>query len=87
MPSGCATRRTDCKCSRSLCVFFRGSKKRLHRNFHGYNDKDGHDSCCKWGRANGWGMLGHAEALESMAAWPEGYPDTAANAQVKLIFQ
>ena len=36
-------------------------------NFHGYNDKDGHDSCCKWGRANGWGMLGHAEALESMA--------------------
>jgi hypothetical protein len=56
-------------------------------NYHGFNDKDGHDSCCKWGRANGWGMLGHAEALESMAAWPEGYPDAAANAQVKLIFQ
>jgi hypothetical protein len=44
-------------------------------NYHGYNDKDGHVSCCKWGRANGWGMLGHAEALQSMAAWPAGYPD------------
>ena len=22
-------------------------------NYHGYNDADGHESCCKWGRANG----------------------------------
>jgi rhamnogalacturonyl hydrolase YesR len=55
-------------------------------NYHGYNDADGHESCCKWGRANGWGMLGHAEAIASMAAWPAGYPNATANARVKEIF-
>ena len=56
-------------------------------NFHGFNDADGHHSCCKWSRANGWGMLGHAEAIGSMQAWPEGYPDATANAEVIKIFQ
>ena len=32
-------------------------------------------------------MLGHAEALESMAAWPAGYPDEVKNEQVKTIFK
>jgi hypothetical protein len=56
-------------------------------NYHGYNEADGHESCCKWSRANGWGMLGHAEAVASMQAWPEGYPDATANAEVIKIFQ
>eukprot|EP01048_Picozoa_sp_COSAG05_P015673 COSAG05_NODE_1917_length_3837_cov_2.903424_4_plen_152_part_00 len=32
-------------------------------------------------------MLGHAEALASMTAWPEGYPDETKNALVRKIFQ
>lgn len=32
-------------------------------------------------------MLGHAEALSSMNAWPEGYPDKTKNDQVRQIFQ
>jgi rhamnogalacturonyl hydrolase YesR len=32
-------------------------------------------------------MLGHAEALESMAAWPAGYPDEVKNEQVRTIFK
>lgn len=24
-------------------------------------------SCCKWGRANGWGMLSHIEVLSALA--------------------
>lgn len=55
--------------------------------YHGYNEADGHESCCKWGRANGWGMLGHSEAVASMAAWPEGYPDRGLNEQIKHIFR
>ena len=31
-------------------------------------------------------MLGHAEAIASMAAWPAGYPNATANARVKEIF-
>jgi hypothetical protein len=30
---------------------------------HGYNDGTGHQSCCSWGRANGWLMMSHVEAL------------------------
>ena len=32
-------------------------------------------------------MLGHAEAMESMAKFPEGYPDEEKNSRVKAIFQ
>lgn len=56
-------------------------------NFHGYNDADGDSSCCKWSRANGWGMLGHVEALQSMQDYPAGYPNSTANAMVSTIFQ
>ena len=31
-------------------------------------------------------MMGHAEAIASMAAWPAGYPNATANARVKEIF-
>jgi len=55
--------------------------------YHGFNAADGRESCCKWGRANGWGMLGHAEALESRLAYPEGYPDKEKNDQVDGIFR
>ena len=30
-------------------------------------------------------MLGHAEALDSMTKWPEGYPDEAQNEQVRMV--
>ena len=56
-------------------------------NYHGYNEADAHWSCCKWGRANGWGMLGHAEALQSMQEWPEGYPDEEQNDQIRTVFK
>ena len=39
-------------------------------SFHGYNDADGHHSCCKWGRANGWGMLAHVEVLAALSHFP-----------------
>lgn len=32
-------------------------------------------------------MLGHAEALQSMTEWPEGYPDEAQNEQVRTVFK
>lgn len=28
-------------------------------------------SCCKWGRANGWGAMSHLEVLESMEQFPD----------------
>jgi len=28
-------------------------------------------SCCKWGRANGWGMLSHVEVLQALEAQPQ----------------
>ena len=39
--------------------------------YHGYNNADQHRSCCKWGRGNGWGVLGNLEALEALAAFPQ----------------
>jgi unsaturated rhamnogalacturonyl hydrolase len=33
-------------------------------------------SCCKWGRANGWGMLSHIEVLRALHTFP-GHPATA----------
>ena len=38
--------------------------------YHGYNDADRRMSCCKWGRANGWGMMSHVEVLEAMDRFP-----------------
>ena len=55
--------------------------------YHGYNNADGHETCCKWGRANGWGMLGHAQALESRIKFPGGYPDPKKNQLLDTIFQ
>jgi hypothetical protein len=43
---------------------------------HGVNVANGHHSCCKWGRANGWGMLSHVEVLSALVAFP-GHPLTA----------
>ena len=39
--------------------------------FHGANVYDGksHVSCCKWGRANGWGMLSHVEVLQALHSY------------------
>ena len=37
---------------------------------HGYNYADNKRSCCKWGRANGWGVVAHAEVLRSLEAFP-----------------
>jgi len=31
--------------------------------WHGFNVKDSHHSCCKWGRGNGWVMMSHVESL------------------------
>ena len=37
---------------------------------HGYNHADNKQSCCKWGRANGWGMMAQAEVLKSLETFP-----------------
>ncbi|MAS41737.1 MAG: hypothetical protein CML43_01045 [Rhodobacteraceae bacterium] len=34
--------------------------------YHGYNAANNATSCCKWGRANGWIMMGHVEVLEAV---------------------
>lgn len=34
-------------------------------------------SCCKWGRANGWGLLAHVEVMRALESFP-GHPDIAA---------
>eukprot|EP00048_Salpingoeca_helianthica_P004586 m.78805 g.78805 ORF g.78805 m.78805 type:complete len:385 (-) comp13258_c0_seq2:66-1220(-) len=33
---------------------------------HGYNDATHQQSCCQWGRANGWALLSHIEAWKSV---------------------
>lgn len=33
---------------------------------HGYSDERKERSCCKWGRANGWGLLARAEVLRAL---------------------
>jgi len=38
--------------------------------WHGYNHADNHTSCCKWGRANGWVMMSHVEALLALSHFP-----------------
>ena len=37
---------------------------------HSWNAADRTPSCCKWGRANGWGMLSHLEVLGAIDGWP-----------------
>ena len=37
---------------------------------HGFNYADNKRSCCKWGRANGWGMMAHAEILKALETFP-----------------
>ena len=51
-------------------------------------------SCCKWGRANGWGMLSHVEVLTALEAQPQPQPlhaqllaDYQARAAAVLRFQ
>ena len=38
---------------------------------HGFDAATGAQSCCAWGRANGWQMMGHVDAL---AALPADHP-------------
>lgn len=38
---------------------------------HGYNDATKEQSCCAWGRANGWQMMSHVEVL---AVLPPAHP-------------
>ena len=48
--------------SRSLCAQVTGL---FH---HGYDDATKQYSCCAWGRANGWLMMSHVEALRIIPA-------------------
>ncbi len=56
---------------------------------HGYNDRNGIQSCCKWGRANGWAMISHVEVLTSLASFhpDEGCPLHDLYQQVLSMFQ
>jgi hypothetical protein len=36
--------------------------------YHGQNAENGDFSCCKWGRANGWTMMGAIEILSALTA-------------------
>lgn len=38
--------------------------------YHGYNDYDHEESCCKWGRANGWGLFSHVEVMAAVQEFP-----------------
>ena len=42
--------------------------------FHGYNAFTNETSCCKWGRANGWVMMAHAEVASTLAAVAPQHP-------------
>ena len=33
---------------------------------HGYNDASGHQSCCSWGRGQGWGLMALVEGLSAL---------------------
>lgn len=45
---------------------------------HGFNHATGHRSCCSWGRANGWLMMSHAEAVAAVAAVDRAHPSLPA---------
>ena len=51
--------------------------------YHGYNDADGHVSCCKWGRANGWAAWAHVEILQALST----QPSLSKSVQFKRILQ
>lgn len=53
--------------------------------FHGRNLETGQFSCCKWGRANGWMMMTHAEVLAALEATP-GPAASAAKKRALAIF-
>lgn len=46
---------------------------------HGVNAATGAHSCCKWGRANGWGLMAHAEVLAALDALPPNRSDTSSS--------
>jgi unsaturated rhamnogalacturonyl hydrolase len=41
---------------------------------HGYNFATNTQSCCRWGRANGWVMMSHAEIVSALAAVAPNHP-------------
>jgi hypothetical protein len=43
--------------------------------FHGVDATAGMPSCCKWGRANGWGMMAHAEVMAAIDEVVPGHPN------------
>lgn len=43
--------------------------------FHGIDVTSGKPSCCKWGRANGWGMMSHAEVMTAIDAVSPNHPN------------
>ena len=44
--------------------------------YHGYNDADGHLSCCKWGRGNGWSITASLEVALALKEFTD--PDLQA---------
>ena len=42
--------------------------------FHGYNAFTNETSCCKWGRANGWVLMSHAEVALTLASVAPQHP-------------
>jgi len=43
--------------------------------FHGVDATTGQPSCCKWGRANGWGMMSHAEVMAAVDDVAPSHPN------------
>ena len=41
---------------------------------HGFNAATNDSSCCRWGRANGWIMMAHAEVVGALAAVAPAHP-------------
>ncbi|ELU17342.1 hypothetical protein CAPTEDRAFT_189905 [Capitella teleta] len=56
-------------------------------SFHGYNDADHKNAPCKWGRANGWGMMTHVEILEAMDHFPALRESESFKRQLRLLQQ
>lgn len=52
--------------------------------FHGANAKNGHHSCCKWSRANGWTLMAELETLMALNATAEADPKAKASVLVAL---
>jgi hypothetical protein len=42
--------------------------------YHGYNAATNDNSCCHWGRANGWIMMAHAEVVKLLVATAPNSP-------------